>query len=54
MTIFDLMQSQELTEEEIAKVTGEGLEFKMIRKGTTLELYLGGNLVKELDLTVIG
>ena len=40
-----------LTDEEIAQVTGEGLEFKMVRKGTTLELYLGGNLVKELDLT---
>ena len=40
-----------LTDEESEKVTGEGLEFKMVRNGTILELYLGGNLVKELDLT---
>lgn len=40
-----------LTQEQAAKVQGEGIELKMSRVGTSLMLYLGGALVKTVDLT---
>ncbi|MBQ2923751.1 MAG: hypothetical protein IJE60_11810 [Tyzzerella sp.] len=40
-----------LNEEEEAKVIGEGIEFKMVRVGTSLNLYLDGKQVATLDLT---
>lgn len=40
-----------LTEEQAAKVQGEGIAFKMSRVGTSLNLYLDDVLVKTVDLT---
>ena len=40
-----------LTPAQAAKVQAEGIEFKMSRIGTSLNLYLDGVLVKTVDLT---
>lgn len=40
-----------LTDEQAALVQGEGIEFRMSRVGTSLNLYLDGVLVKTVDLT---
>ncbi len=39
------------TDSEVKKLQGDGIEYKMVRKGTSLELWIDGRNVKTLDLT---
>ncbi len=41
-----------LNDDQVAKLKGDGLKFKLLREGTKLDLYLDGNVVvNDIDLT---
>ena len=50
-SLYGWTEHYALSEKEVKKVQGDGIEFKMIRVGTTIELYLDENKVATLDLT---